>query len=391
MTKTPSALLLNWYDAVKRDLPWRRSRDPYHIWLSEIMLQQTRVETVKGYYARFLERCPTVQALAQAPEETVLKLWEGLGYYSRARNLQKAAKTITEEFGDVFPSDYEDILRLSGIGPYTAGAIASIAFGQAVPAVDGNVYRVASRFFGIREDVGSPAVQKQIRQLVRESIPPERPGDYNQALMELGATLCSPQRPRCDLCPWQHLCDACREGDQDSLPIHEKKQAPKAVEVAVCLLTYKGRVLVLPRQERMLKGLYVFWLTEEETAPERVLELLREDGLRCTFRAHLGEAKHVFTHRVWNMQLLHCPLDAMPGEGWLAERKAKLVDAAELAALPLPTAVKAARKAAMELLGAGCCPQAKQSKRQQEKYRPPRGGRPPPKGFILQWEPWAAA
>jgi A/G-specific adenine glycosylase len=171
--------------------------------------------------------------------------------------------------------------------------------------------------------------------------------------MELGATLCSPQRPRCDLCPWQQLCDACREGDQDSLPLHEKKQAPKPVEVAVCLLTYQNRVLVLPRQERMLKGLYVFWLTEEETAPERVEELLREDGLCCTFHAHLGEAKHVFTHRVWNMQLLHYALVAEPDEAWMAAHRARLVDAAELESLPLPTAIKAARTKAMELLRAG--------------------------------------
>ncbi len=352
MSKTPSALLLNWYETVKRDLPWRRTRDPYRIWLSEIMLQQTRVETVKGYYARFLERCPTAAALAAAPEETVLKLWEGLGYYSRARNLQKAARTIMEEHQGVFPSDYESILKLSGIGPYTAGAIASIAFGQAVPAVDGNVYRVASRFFGIREDVGIPSVQKRIRQLVQASIPADRPGDYNQALMELGATLCSPQRPRCDECPWQHLCDACREGDQDSLPVHEKKQAPKPVEVAVCLLTYRNRVLVLPRQERMLKGLYVFWLTEEATEPTQVLQLIREDGLACTFTGHLGEAKHVFSHRVWQMQLLHYQLEAPPEEGWLTAHGAMLADAQELEKLPLPTAIKAARAAAMKLLEA---------------------------------------
>ena len=157
MTKNASELLLNWYDDVKRDLPWRRTRDPYCIWLSEIMLQQTRVETVKGYYARFLEWFPTVQALADAPQEMVLKAWEGLGYYSRARNLQKAAQVICEKYGGVFPSAYEDILALPGIGSYTAGAIGSSAFGLQVPAVDGNVYRVASRFFGIREDVGIPA------------------------------------------------------------------------------------------------------------------------------------------------------------------------------------------------------------------------------------------
>ena len=211
MEHKASSLLLEWYDQFRRDLPWRRSTNPYHIWLSEIMLQQTRVETVKGYYARFLTLFPTVQALAEAPEETVLKAWEGLGYYSRARNLQKAAQVIVEKHGGVFPSAYEDILALPGIGPYTAGAIGSIAFGLRVPAVDGNVYRVASRFFGVREDVGIPRVQKEIAALVKESIPHNRPGDYNQALMELGATLCSPGTPSCDLCPWNALCDACEE------------------------------------------------------------------------------------------------------------------------------------------------------------------------------------
>lgn len=350
MSQMPSEMLLEWYDSAKRDLPWRRTHDPYRIWLSEIMLQQTRVETVKGYFARFLERCPTVEALASAPEETVLKLWEGLGYYSRARNLQKAAKAIMENHSGVFPSDYESILKLPGIGPYTAGAIASIAFGIPVPAVDGNVYRVASRFFGVREDVGVPAVQRQIRQLVEESIPEGRPGDFNQALMELGATLCSPQHPDCGRCPWANLCDACREGDQDSLPIHEKKQAPKAVEVAVCLLTHGSRVLVLPRKERMLKGLYVFWLTEEETEPSRVQQLLAEDGLTCTFAGQLGEARHVFTHRVWQMQLLHYQLETLPDEAWMAQHQARMVTAEELASLPLPTAIKVARGKAMELL-----------------------------------------
>ena len=350
MPQKPSEMLLKWYDSVKRDLPWRRTHDPYHIWLSEIMLQQTRVETVKGYFARFLERCPTVEALASAPEETVLKLWEGLGYYSRARNLQKSAKVIMNDHGGVFPSDYESILKLPGIGPYTAGAIASIAFGIPVPAVDGNVYRVASRFFGVREDVGVPSVQRQIRQLVEASIPEDRPGDYNQALMELGATLCSPQHPDCERCPWATLCDACREGDQDSLPIHEKKQAPKAMDVAVCLLTYDNRVLVLPRKERMLKGLYVFWLTEEETDASRVQELLAEEGLAVSFISHLGEARHVFTHRVWQMQLLHYELKSLPDEAWMTQHQAKMVTAAELAALPLPTAIKVARKKAMELL-----------------------------------------
>ena len=205
--------LLAWYDAVRRDLPWRHTRDPYRIWLSEIMLQQTRTETVKAYYARFLTLFPTVADLARAPQEQVLKAWEGLGYYSRARNLQKAAQAVMESHGGAFPASYEGILSLPGVGPYTAGAVGSIAFGLRVPAVDGNVYRVASRFYGVREDVGRPDVQRRIRERVTADLPAERPGDYNQALMELGATLCHPGEPDCASCPWHDLCDAAGEGD----------------------------------------------------------------------------------------------------------------------------------------------------------------------------------
>ena len=344
MVYTAPDLLLDWYDRVRRDLPWRRTQNPYHIWLSEIMLQQTRVETVKGYYARFLELFPTVEELAGAPEETVLKAWEGLGYYSRARNLQKAAQVIVREHGGVFPSTYEEILALPGVGPYTAGAIGSIAFGLRVPAVDGNVYRVASRFFGVREDVGIPRVQKEIAGLVKESIPQDRPGDYNQALMELGATHCCPGTPACDLCPWNELCDACNEGDAASLPVHEKKKPPKSVEVAVCLLTHEDSVYVTRREERMLKGLYVFHLIEEETVPEKVQQLLEEDGFACRFVQVLGSAKHVFTHRVWNMNILHFELESVPDRG-------QMVNLEELEQLPFPTAIKASVQAAKKILG----------------------------------------
>ncbi len=344
MTLSHSQLLLDWYDRSKRDLPWRRTKNPYHIWLSEIMLQQTRVETVKGYYTRFLEWFPTVADLAGAPQEQVLKAWEGLGYYSRARNLQKAAQVIVNEYGGVFPSNYEAILSLPGVGPYTAGAIGSIAFGLCEPAVDGNVYRVASRFFGIREDVGIPRVQKDIHRIVKDSIPADRPGDYNQALMELGATHCCPGTPACDLCPWNERCDACLEGDADVLPVHEKKKPPKQVDVAVCLLTHKGRIFVTRRQERMLNGLYVFHLIEEETQPERVEEMLLENGLSARFATDLGSAKHVFTHRVWNMRILHFELDSLP-------QGAQMVDLNKMNQLPFPTAIKAAVQEARKLLG----------------------------------------
>lgn len=345
MTPSDAQLLLDWYDRVKRDLPWRRTKNPYCIWLSEIMLQQTRVETVKGYYARFLECFPTIEALAQAPQGQVMKAWEGLGYYSRARNLQKAAQIIMSEHGGVFPASYQQILALPGIGPYTAGAIGSIAFGLCEPAVDGNVYRVASRFYGIREDVGIPRVQKEIRELVKKSIPSSRPGDYNQALMELGASHCCPGTPACELCPWNERCDACMEGDADVLPIHEKKKPPKEMEIAVCLLTCGGRIYVTRREERMLNGLYVFHLIEEETRPSRVEQLLRESGFRCRFVQDLGKARHVFTHRVWNMRILHFELDETPAG-------AQMVDRAQLEKLPFPTAVKAAVQKAETLLSA---------------------------------------
>jgi len=350
MPMNDAALLLRWYDRVKRDLPWRNTKDPYRIWLSEIMLQQTRVETVKGYYARFLEWFPTVADLAAAPEEQVLKAWEGLGYYSRARNLQKAAQVMVDAYGGSFPSSYEEILALPGIGPYTAGAVGSIAFGLRVPAVDGNVYRVASRFFGVREDVGSPKVQKLIREKVLGSIPEDRSGDYNQALMELGATLCCPGTPRCDLCPWNERCDACLEDDAHLLPTHEKKRPPRLMDVAVCLLTWRERILVMRRSERMLSGLYVFWLDEEENTPARLADKLEENGLKARFTGEMGTARHVFTHRVWNMSILHFELCEEPEQALLEKLHARMATHDEMQSLPFPTAMSAAAKKAAELI-----------------------------------------
>ncbi len=341
--------LLRWYHGTKRERPWRQTRDPYCIWISEIMLQQTRVETVKGYYQRFLELFPTVFALAAAPQQEVLKAWEGLGYYSRARNLQKAAQEIVDRHQGTFPGTYEGLKALPGIGAYTAGAIASISFGEAVPAVDGNVLRVASRYFGVREDIGSPAVQRRIRGLVAGSLPPEAPGDYNQALMELGATVCLPGAPKCGLCPWQASCDACAEQDAHLLPLHMKKPPPRPVRMAVCLLTWEGRIVVTRRTQRLLQGLYVFALVEGETDRERVRQSLAESGLACSLGIPLGTARHVFTHRIWEMRLLHCPLAKKPEEEILAALQARLVTREELLALPLPTAMKAAKEAALEL------------------------------------------
>ena len=332
--------LLFWYGSAKRDLPWRKNRDPYSIWISEIMLQQTRVESVKGYYTRFLALFPTISQLADAPLEQVLKAWEGLGYYSRARNLQKAAQIIAIEFDGCFPTTYAQILKLPGIGAYTAGAIASIAFGERVPAIDGNVNRVAARFFGIREDIGSPKVQKKIRSLVAQSLPSQNVGDYNQALMELGATLCIPRTPKCNLCPWASRCDAFDEQDAEWLPIHEKKRPPKAVNIAVCLLTYENQILVVRRSERLLQGMYVFPLIENEAKLTSVHDILSKQGLHCSYAAYMGAARHVFTHRIWQMEIYHFPLQKLPSRDTLKTLKGQMIDLENLSSLPFPSAMK---------------------------------------------------
>ncbi len=342
--------LAGWYQTAKRDLPWRQTKDPYRIWISEIMLQQTRVETVKGYYQRFLQLFPTVAALAAAQEQPVLKAWEGLGYYSRARNLQKAARTIMTDYSGQFPHTYELLLSLPGIGPYTAGAIASIAFDQRVPAVDGNVYRVAARFFGIRKDIGSPATQKELRNLVMDSLPMEGVSDHNQALMELGATVCLPKAPRCEQCPLTGTCDAFAEKDAHLLPLHLKKPPPKVMDVAVCLLTFENQILVVRREQRMLHGLYVFHLLENESDPPLVLGLLAQQGFVCNFASNLGVARHVFTHRIWEMKILHFLLQKQPAQQSLDALHGRMVDQEALLALPFPTAMKTAREKARELL-----------------------------------------
>lgn len=346
-------MLLKWYHQNKRDLPWRHTHDPYAIWVSEIMLQQTRVETVKDFYRRFLERLPDVEALATAPEADVLKLWEGLGYYSRARNMQKAAKLIVTECRGAFPNHYAELCTLPGIGVYTAGAIASIAFGEAVPAIDGNVKRVASRLLGIREDIDSLSAQKLVFETLSASVPMNDAGSFNQAMMELGATLCTPRSPSCLLCPLNGQCDAFEEGDQECLPIHIKKNPAKEVDISVGILTWQGTVLLFRRSERLLHGLYVFYLLEQESDPARTREALLTEGLNVAFVADLGEASHIFTHRVWKMRLFQYKLLTRPSDIWLKEHDAVLADECVIAELALPTAMKSAKKAALEILTKG--------------------------------------
>jgi A/G-specific adenine glycosylase len=344
------SLLLDWYAKAKRDLPWRRTRDPYAVWISEIMLQQTRVEAVIAYYRRFLQAFPTVHALAEAPQEAVLKAWEGLGYYSRARNMHKTAKLVAESPAGAFPNNYDELIKLPGIGEYTAGALASIAFGEAAPAVDGNVKRVASRLFGIRENVNRPSALRGIRDTLTRAIPKGQASAFNQALMELGATVCIPRAPRCEACPLAALCDAFSAGDADSLPVLDPKKPPVAVEVAVCLMTLENKILLFRRKERLLHGLYVFGLAEDAAGPDDAAAYWAQRGLKLRFVADMGGARHVFTHRVWEMKLLHFALTEEPSPEFLRGHDALLADSTQLKALPLPTAMKAAKRAALALL-----------------------------------------
>ena len=337
-----SSLLLAWYDQHKRTLPFRGTRDAYRVWVSEIMLQQTRTETVVAYYERFLQRFPDVFALADAPEQEVLKRWEGLGYYSRARNLHKAAQEIVSRYHGVFPADWSALRALPGVGDYTASAVASIAFDLPCPAMDGNLTRVLSRFHGVREDVGIPSVKRRLAALAQEDMPAVRCGDFNQALMDLGATVCVPGTPDCARCPLSPLCDAYRVGDAEELPIKAAQKPPKEVRLAVALVTCHGRILMRQRQETLLRGLWVYPLIENAAQPDEIEKVLKSLGVNAEFRAELGPARHVFTHRVWLMTVFHFEADSAPADGFFS--------LPEMLSLPMPTAMRAAREHAIRLL-----------------------------------------
>ena len=307
--------LLLWYYENRRVLPWREEPEPYRVWISEIMLQQTRVEAVKPYFARFMEALPDVRALAQVEEETLLKLWEGLGYYNRARNLKKAAQICVEQYGGRLPASYEALLKLPGIGSYTAGAIASIAFQMAEPAVDGNVLRVISRLLESREDIGKQSVKKQMEKEIREIIPEKRPGDFNQAMMELGATVCLPNgAPLCERCPAAPFCRAFQEGRTGELPVKAAKKARKVEVRTVYLLFCQGRVALRRRGPRgLLAGL---WEYPNELADGT--DWPASWGLDTVPLERLGAGKHIFTHIEWHMTAMGGELGSadLP-EGWV--------------------------------------------------------------------------
>ncbi len=295
--------LLKWYDKGRRILPWREDPQPYYVWLSEIMLQQTRVEAVKPYYDRFIQNVPDIQALAEMEEDKLVKLWEGLGYYNRVRNLQKAAKVIVKEHEGKMPSEYESLLELPGIGSYTAGAIASIAYGKAVPAVDGNVLRVLSRLRMDGEDILSQKTKTRVEKELREVIPVNRPGDFNQALMELGAMVCLPNgEPKCGECPWEALCQAHHMGKTAEFPRKKAKKARKIEEKTVLVIQDEDRAAFRRRPEKgLLAGMYEFPVLEGRLAEGKVLEILGQMGLKVLRIRPIGEAKHIFSHKEWHM------------------------------------------------------------------------------------------
>ena len=334
-------LLLEWYDQNKRSLPWRGTKDPYRIWLSEIMLQQTRAETVKAYYRRFLERYPDIHALAAADTDEILKMWEGLGYYSRARNLHKTAKIVSQS-GGAFPKSVRELEKLPGIGPYAARAIASIARNECTPALDGNQMRVLSRLLGISRVLKTPF---DIESEAMEIISRDRPGDYNQALMDLGSSVCTPKKPDCGNCPLKSVCAAFSEGDPEFYPQRPAPVIKKEESLTVFIIECPGGIAIRRRSEGgLLGGLYEFPSVEGHPGENEALPVLSGMGFANIrgFRP-LPPAKHVFTHLVWKMQGGYCRADAAP-EGFI------IADYAAFSARAFPTALRKYHEIADELL-----------------------------------------
>ncbi|MFF3924472.1 A/G-specific adenine glycosylase [Paenibacillus lactis] len=377
-----SSELLNWYDVNKRDLPWRRSRDPYHIWVSEIMLQQTRVDTVIPYFHRFIERFPTIEALADAPEDDVLKCWEGLGYYSRARNLQSAARQITEQYGGVMPSGKEEVAGLKGVGPYTAGAIRSIAFNIPAAAVDGNVMRVLSRYFLIEDDIMKIKTRTRMEELVLTLVPEGRASDFTQALMELGALICTPKSPKCLVCPVMEHCAGRLEGKEESLPVKTKAKPPRPEHRLAAIVegtgVHEGKILIRKRPASgLLAGMWelphidvpsetvmvptkavadpsmaiavspkaveerpevtavpseaVVVPPENAAAVIRLTDGLLAEGVPVRPIGHYMDAEHTFSHIQWKMSVYRCVWQEEPESlsGLQAAERAAVYEAEE--------------------------------------------------------------
>lgn len=303
--------LLKWYANNARDLPWRHTTDPYAIWLSEVMLQQTQVKTVISYYEKFLEQYPTPFDMAAAPLEEVLKQWEGLGYYSRARNLYKGVQSVVKDHGGIVPQDPKTIKSLSGIGSYTAGAILSIAYGLPEPAVDGNVMRVLTRIFTISEDITKAKTKTQLEELLRQILSSEQAGDFTQAMMELGALICKPKNPQCSQCPVIDFCKAKKENTIAKFPVKKKKKPPKHMPVAVGLIHSQNQFLICQRQETgIFHKLWCFPFIEYSELPENTLKEYLKSRLALDIVPEnmIGTVKHTLTHRQMEMAVFWCNL-----------------------------------------------------------------------------------
>ena len=339
--------LLFWYEKNARDLPWRNSPTPYRVWISEIMLQQTRVEAVKPYFARFMEALPKVKDLAEVDEERLMKLWEGLGYYSRARNLKKAALQIMEEYSGCLPASAEKLMKLPGIGSYTAGAIASIAFGIPAPAVDGNVLRVLSRLLASRQDIRKGTVKTWMERLLRGVIPARNPGDFNQALIEIGAIVCLPSgEPKCGECPLESLCLARRRGLLKEIPVRSPLKSRRREELTVFLIRRGDQVAIRRRPDQgLLASLYELPNVEGKISEDRVSQVLEVQNDEILHMEVLPEAKHIFSHVEWDMTGYLVRLSETKKEDEKAWKDWIFVEKDELKGrYPLPNAFQAYRK-----------------------------------------------
>jgi len=299
--------LIYWYEKNKRDLPWRKTTNPYYIWVSEIMLQQTKVDTVIDYYKRFLQKYPTIIDLAEAEEQDVLKVWEGLGYYSRARNLHAAAKEVVERYNGIVPNDPSLLGELKGIGPYTKGAVSSIAFGLPEPAVDGNVMRVLSRVLLIQDNISESRTRKRFEHLVRELICHTDPSAFNQGLMELGALICTPTSPACLLCPVQEYCRAFDAGVVDELPVKQKKKKQRVEQYVVLLLQNDAEQVAIEQRpsEGLLANMWQFPMIEKVIFEEGILHESIKDkhDIDINMGTKLGEVRHIFSHIIWELEI----------------------------------------------------------------------------------------
>lgn len=335
IAQLPGALL-PWYAQNARILPWRTDKSPYHVWLSEIMLQQTRVEAVRGYYTRFLESFPTMEALASAPEDQLFKLWEGLGYYNRARNLQKAAKQIVEHHDGEFPAEYDAIAALPGIGPYTAGAVASICFEQPTPAVDGNVLRVIARTTKLFDPIDAPKVKQAITEALKQVYPAGNCGAFTQSLMELGATICLPNgKPKCEACPVNGICLARLHHCTRELPVKTPKRARRTEQKTIFLFSCNGRLAIRRRADQgLLAGLWEFPNTAQDMTEEQALQQAAAWGVKPLELIRQTQKQHIFTHITWVMRCYVMRCAQMPADFYWATR-AQLLDT-----YALPTAFR---------------------------------------------------